>query len=130
MKKPPFISGAFHHIYNRGVEKRAIFMDDEDLFRFIHDLYEFNDEELSENIYYKRHALKSYEVEPHKRVLLVKMLAYCLMPNHFHLFFYNSMLLMELYVLCKNLARDIPYILTKNRNELDLYFRVALKQFP
>jgi|GEM_PF-4612875 len=33
----------FYHIYNRGVEKRTIFLDDEDYLRFINDLYEFND---------------------------------------------------------------------------------------
>lgn len=33
----------FYHILNRGVDKRNIFMNDKDSFRFIHDLFEFND---------------------------------------------------------------------------------------
>ncbi len=73
-----------YHIYNRGVEKRNIFMDDRDRFRFIHDLYEFNDKNPAPNSYY----LKSSEVELRKdrnRELLVEILAFCLMPNHFHL---------------------------------------------
>ena len=31
------------HVLNRGVEKRNLFLDDRDRFRFVHDLYEFND---------------------------------------------------------------------------------------
>ena len=95
MKKPVFANNEIYHVYNRGVEKRNIFLDNSDYFRFIHDLYEFNDEEPAENLYYKITALKSYEVEPHKisksqketrkRKLLVEIVAYCLMSNHFHL---------------------------------------------
>ena len=32
----------FYHTYNRGVEKRKIFLEDSDYFRAVHDLYEFN----------------------------------------------------------------------------------------
>jgi putative transposase len=89
MKKPAFVSNEFYHIYNRGVEKRSLFLNNEDRFRFIHDLYEFNDEESAENIYYRQKALQSYEVQPHKILYewkpLVEILAFCLMPNHFHL---------------------------------------------
>ena len=94
MNKPIFTNNEFYHIYNRGVEKRDVFIDKDDYFRFIHDMFEFNDEESAQNIYYKRQALKSYEVQPRKisqphelrkRKLLVEIIAYCLMPNHFHL---------------------------------------------
>ena len=90
MKKPQFATDAFYHIYNRGVEKRRVFLDKDDHFRFVHDLFEFNDEESANNLYYYRlPSLKSYEVQPHKiskRKLLVEIIAFCLMPNHFHLF--------------------------------------------
>lgn len=89
MKKPAFVMDSLYHIYNRGVEKRAIFLENGDYFRFIHNLYEFNDEIPAENLYYKRLALQSYEVEPRKlkrkQNLLVNIIAFCLMPNHFHL---------------------------------------------
>ena len=32
-----------YHVYNRGVDKRDIFMNKVDYIRFLHDLYEFND---------------------------------------------------------------------------------------
>lgn len=85
MKKPAFANNQIYHIYNRGVEKRDVFMDDADRFRFIHNLFEFNDTSPAQNTYYKQ----LYEVEPRKvsirRDLLVEILAYCLMPNHYHL---------------------------------------------
>ena len=43
-RKTVIATGEIYHIYNRGVEKRDIFLDDLDYQRFIHDLYEFNDE--------------------------------------------------------------------------------------
>jgi putative transposase len=89
MRNIKFIEGEVYHIYNRGVEKRNIFLDDEDYFRFIHDLFEFNDEKPAANFYYKKPFLQSYEAKPHKieyrRKLLVEILIFCLMPNHFHL---------------------------------------------
>lgn len=85
MKKPRFTENAFYHIYNRGVEKRQIFLEKNDYFRFIHDLYEFNDTQPAQNLFYKIPSFHSYEVEPRKREVLVEILAFCLMPNHFHL---------------------------------------------
>jgi len=91
MKRPPFINSHIYHIYNRGVEKRRVFLDDQDRFRFIHDLYEFNNEDPAININYwfQRKQSKYMEVRlPYireKRKLLVEILAWCLMPNHYHL---------------------------------------------
>lgn len=92
MKKPIFIENHIYHIYNRGVEKRNVFSDDRDRFRFVHDLFEFNDESPAANIYYKLPNLQSYEVGLRKikenkepRKCIVGILAFCLMTNHFHL---------------------------------------------
>ncbi|MGC8880809.1 MAG: hypothetical protein ACP5OX_00855 [Minisyncoccia bacterium] len=38
----------YYHILNRGVDKRKIFLDKQDYFRFIHNLYFFNDD-ISKN---------------------------------------------------------------------------------
>jgi len=32
MKRPPFANSYLYHIYNRGVEKRKVFLDDQDYF--------------------------------------------------------------------------------------------------
>lgn len=92
MKKPAFVSEHLYHIYNRGVEKRKVFQDDNDRFRFIHDLFEFNDEAPALNVVY-RFNKQSMEVQPQyiemgrrePRKLLVDILAFCLMPNHYHI---------------------------------------------
>ncbi|MBI5420924.1 MAG: transposase [Parcubacteria group bacterium] len=91
MQKPQFVENEIYHIYNRGVEKRDVFMEDKDYFRFIHDLFEFNDTEVSFNLTFYFNSKTMYS-EPqylkdkkNPRKLLVEILAFCLMPNHFHL---------------------------------------------
>ncbi len=91
MKKPQFVEDQIYHIYNRGVDKRKIFLDDQDYFRFIHDLFEFNDEEPTLNVAYyfnsKSQEIESQHIEKERnpRKLLVEILVFTLMPNHFHL---------------------------------------------
>ena len=76
-----FSEGEFYHIYNRGVEKRKIFLDQEDYQRFIRLLYVAN-------------SSKSVHLSNFKDALLLEIPkgdsvtaigAWCLMTNHFHL---------------------------------------------
>jgi len=99
MLKPQFVEDEIYHIYNRGVEKRNIFLNDEDYLRFIHDLFEFNNKTKTQtsntrfSLRYPSqikaiHLNQCLEVEPpniKKRKLLVEILVFTLMPNHFHL---------------------------------------------
>lgn len=91
MERPRFVENQIYHIYNRGVEKRNTFLDKQDYLRFIHGLFEFNNEESVINtLYYfnpKAMELKPWSVEKEKkpRKLLVEILIFTLMPNHFHL---------------------------------------------
>ena len=76
------------HTLNRGVDKRKIFIDQQDYFRFIHDLFEFNDQERVNTTFYRFHQsndIASRKVERRQRKLLVDLHAFCLMPNHYHL---------------------------------------------
>jgi len=84
MRKIQFITNNIYHIYNRGVEKRAIFLDDNDHFRFIHDLFEFNDIAYAGKF---SHGILSGTKFPiyKKRELIVEILVFTLMNNHFHL---------------------------------------------
>lgn len=78
----------FFHTLNRGVDKRKIFMDDQDRHRFIHNLFEFNDQNppLSNNRRrLKLVDLRSPTIERRPRGLLVMIHAFCLMENHYHL---------------------------------------------
>jgi len=94
MQKPAFVEDKIYHIYNRGVEKRKIFMNDKDYFRFIHDLFEFNDKNTVLNCCYyfdpktssiESRYLKNSKADRKPRKLLVEILLFTLMPNHFHL---------------------------------------------
>ncbi len=94
MIQPPFVNKEIYHIYNRGVEKRDVFLEDKDYLRMIHDLFEFNDLNPPPNLNYhigkKSIQFQSLEVglpkiERVPRKLLVDLFAFCLMPNHYHL---------------------------------------------
>lgn len=91
IKRPPLINNEIYHIVMRGVEKRIIFPQETDYFRFIHDLFEFNDEDVVLSTYriYNRNISGTVpdmlKKERKKRKLLVEILSFCLMPNHFHL---------------------------------------------
>src|SRR3989338_11467355 len=81
MQRQQTTTGEIYHIYNRGVEKRDVFMDEQDYLRFIHNLFEFNDTAPA-----GKYSVKS-EAKPPKidRNTLLDILAFCLMPNHFHI---------------------------------------------
>lgn len=72
--------GEYYHVYNRGVDKRIVFMDEEDKKRFIRLLYLCNDEKRFE--YRNRRDDNLSEIETRK---IVSIGAYCLMGNHFHI---------------------------------------------
>ncbi|MBF8249718.1 MAG: Tnp protein [Candidatus Levybacteria bacterium] len=84
MANPPFFNSGYYHIYNRGVEKRNIFMNNWDHSRFMEtlDFYRRSPQpqKLSD---FRRKIISLKEVKDQKE--LVKIFAYCLMPNHFHL---------------------------------------------
>lgn len=84
MNRLKFADGEIYHIYNRGVEKRKIFLNQRDYLRFIHGMHEFNNENPATNTLYFLN--KSYiEVQPRYKDPLVEILAFVLMPNHFHI---------------------------------------------
>lgn len=80
--RPKPANDEIYHIYNRGVDKRDVFLDDQDRFRFVHDLFEFNDTVPAGK--WHESEIGSPNMRP-KRDTVVDVLAFCLMPNHFHL---------------------------------------------
>ncbi|MDB5266870.1 MAG: hypothetical protein JWN89_685 [Parcubacteria group bacterium] len=76
-----FSINEYYHLYSRGVDKRVIFLNDEDRKRFIRLLYLCNNEAP---VVYKITQHKNLTDIPRKKKL-VSIGAYCLMPNHFHL---------------------------------------------
>ena len=94
-RKYPFVVGKIYHIFNRGVAKCLIQNNEADLWRFLQGLCLFNDKKSATNILWRLErdrgrltlgVLKKYiVVEGNEREPLVRILAYCIMPNHFHL---------------------------------------------
>lgn len=83
-----FANDEFYHLYNRGVDKRNIFLDDHDHWRFFQSMTEFNVVEPIGSIYEKTIADKSFGRQASKTTFkpqpLVNFIAYCLNPNHYH----------------------------------------------
>lgn len=81
MRKEAFINGEFFHIYNRGNNKREVFLDRRDLARFFRSMQEFNSEEPIGSIY-----LNSFKEAPLRSSTsqLVDFVCFCLNPNHYH----------------------------------------------
>lgn len=77
------MEGDIYHILNRGVEKRKIFLDEEDYFRFRDDLKDFNDKKCVAMSHYDRHKFNLARRVPSDE--LVDILCVCLMPNHYHI---------------------------------------------
>lgn len=87
MRKVPFVAGEFYHVYNRGVDKRIIFSDQDDVNRFFQSMDEFNVIEpigsIYENSFIKNKLGNETSKSDEKK--LVNIIAYCLNPNHFHI---------------------------------------------
>jgi len=72
--------GDIAHVYNRGFEKRKIFLDNADYRRFAECLHKLNNIKGS-----LRSEAKKYFLNPPKQDKLVEILKWCAMPNHYHL---------------------------------------------
>lgn len=82
-RNTPLVTGEYYHIFNRGNEKRNIFTQPRDCKRFLQTFYyyQFTGPKPSFSKYAKS-DLNSFKPDLEKK--LVKVLCYCLMPNHFH----------------------------------------------
>ena len=90
-RKAPFIENEHYHIYSRGVEKRKIFLNTKDYNRFVALLYIMN-QNISfriDNLLLNREKDLGEIFKEKRGETLVSILAYCLMPNHFHIILYE-----------------------------------------
>lgn len=107
----PFIKGQVYHIYNRGTEKRRIFEGVRDFQRFFKTL-----------LYYQLEGPKprfSHFIPGNinlSKVKIVEIIAYCLMPNHFHL------------LLKANNDQAITELISKLSNSYTKYFNTKYRR--
>lgn len=89
-----YIENGYYHIYNRGVEKRLIFQDEQDYGVFLSYLKEYLTPKDIGSLQSQLASPSASWREKDKIVKAIhlnnffddiKLLSYCLMPNHFHL---------------------------------------------
>lgn len=80
-KRLSFAKKEFYHIYNRGVDKRNIFEDYEDMERFFESMREFNTVEPIGSLFEVSFNNSDYKKE---KKSLVNFIAFCLNKNHYH----------------------------------------------
>ncbi len=78
----PFVTGDFYHLYNRGLEKQAIFVNTRDYSRFVKTFFYYQIQNPKPK-FSKYSVSKVFSIDPNKKI--VDIICYCLMPNHFHL---------------------------------------------
>lgn len=77
MREVPFTVGERYHVWNRGIDKRVIFNNTEDIDRFMLGIEQFNTLEVIGELG------RGHRVSTDPK--LVEIIAYCLNTNHFHL---------------------------------------------
>src|SRR4030042_3661942 len=93
MRKTELAKGEYYHVYNRGVDKRNIFEDESDYYRFFSSLILLNDIEDGLIDKYRNYLRSEPKTKPsgfrklglRQERPLVDFVAYCLNPNHYHL---------------------------------------------
>jgi len=94
VRKTPLLIGEYYHIYNRGVDKRVIFLDEHDHKRFMMLLYLCNGTNpVDMRKYFDKNNnnkgqpfvdfVEIFSIDRGEQI--VDIGAYCLMPNHFHI---------------------------------------------
>lgn len=73
------MTNEIYHVFNRGVEKRSVFLNERDYKHFLETIEHY----CSTNTKLSRKAKST--IRPLQQRQLVEILGYCLMPNHFHL---------------------------------------------
>ena len=83
-----YVKNSYYHVYNRGVEERIIFQDESDYLTFLNYLKTA----LSplqipnlEDVSFKGQSFKGVPRQPKNFNKKIELIAFCLMPNHFHL---------------------------------------------
>lgn len=80
---------SYYHVYNRGVAKQNIFRDVDDYKKFLSYLKLYLTQSDLQGS-----SLKEMKVAPSRRLKnyfgKVRLHAYCLMPNHYHMLFYQT----------------------------------------
>src|SRR3989344_5868781 len=115
MRKVKFSNGEFYHIYNRGVDKRTVFINRFDFARFIQSMDEFNSIRPVGSIF--ENSFRKNQLSPAVGgAKLVDIVCYCLNKNHYHL------------VLCQRVKNGISEFMRRVGTGFTQYFNYKYKR--
>ena len=80
-----FANNQFYHVYNRGVEKRATFMNKRDYSRFTQSFDYYRNKNQTIRFSFRNRPMLLKKDISSGNSFLVEIVSFCLMPNHFHL---------------------------------------------
>jgi len=103
-----YVANQFYHVYNRGVAKGKIFLDDEDYVVFLNLIKRYLSKEVVKDSYGRSYANFHHELE---------LLVFCLMPNHVHFLFYLG-----------DDVRALPDFMKRVANTYSAYFNKKYKR--
>ena len=120
MRKIPLINGKYYHIFNRSIAKYLIFNDSSEYSRMVDiiGLFRFADFRQSYSNFIKLTPKCQAELKKplQNSPVLVEIIAYCLMPTHFHL------------ILKQNIDNGITNYMARVQNSYSRYFNMTHKR--
>lgn len=113
-RKIPLVNGEIYHVFNRGIDHRPIFTDKREYSRALETIkyYQHHSPSIRLSVYLAGGVEKRETFLQHLSIspLQVEIIAYCLMPNHFHL------------LLKQTLENGISKFLSNSQNSYTRYF--------
>lgn len=79
-QKRIFLNDSVYHVFDRGVDKRVIFEENSDYLRFLASLVYYQQAKTD-----TRYSYCDFNISDRSDDLQTEIIAYCFMPNHFHL---------------------------------------------
>ncbi len=118
LRSTPFINDSYYHVYNRGVNKRKIFLDSLDYQRAVDSFrfYMYNGHHQRYSYYQRMTDHKKSEYFESLSGHAIDLNAYAFMPNHFH------------FLICQLIDNGISNSLRLFENSYTKYFNTRHKR--
>jgi len=84
-RKVPLVTEEYYHIFNRSLDGKSIFIDRSDYLRALKTLKLYQRSVKIKFSYFKIHTPENQQKIINSLPKLIEIIAYCFMPNHFHL---------------------------------------------
>ncbi|KKP88733.1 MAG: hypothetical protein UR93_C0009G0021 [Berkelbacteria bacterium GW2011_GWA2_35_9] len=116
IRKNELINNEYYHVFNRSIAKFKIFNHPENYYRFISIIsyYQYENNILSYSKFLESSKLNL--INSYSGIRFVDIVAYCIMPTHFHL------------ILKQNINNGISIFLSKVQNSYSKYFNTIYKR--